>query len=261
MFSGKVIITENSSLAPGYYRLTILAPEVAEKAQPGQFIQMRMAGPGCNDPLLPRPISIFRIQKSTHTISLIYKVVGRGTSLLSRFAPGEEIEILGPVGNGFLLPDSVRNIALIAGGVGMPPLFCLAEFMKQKSMDYPIHLFYGGRSAMDLLELDLWRQIGVEVFTTTEDGSMGERGFITEVFLKEHQQQRYDYIAACGPQLMLQAVQRIALAEGINGQLSLEAHMACGVGACLGCTCQTTSGYKRVCVDGPVFALQEVVWS
>ncbi|HEX3047130.1 MAG TPA: dihydroorotate dehydrogenase electron transfer subunit [Bacillota bacterium] len=261
MFSGNALITENMNLAPGYYRLSFLAPEVTASAKPGQFIQIRLAVPGSNDPLLPRPISIYQIQKSAGIIAVIYKTVGRGTSLLSGFKTGELIGILGPVGNGFSVPENVRNVALIAGGVGMPPLFCLAESLLQKREDCNISLFYGGRSIRDLLELDSWGQKGVRLFTTTEDGSHGEKGFITPVFLKEHQKQNFDYVAACGPQPMLKAIQDIALTEKIDGELSLEARMACGVGACLGCTCQTHTGYKRVCVDGPVFPIREVAWS
>ncbi len=260
MFSGKVVITENVNLSPGYYRLSFVAPEVAALAKPGQFIQIRVSRPGANDPLLPRPISIFRIGKSAGTITVIYKRVGRGTSLLSGFESGESLGILGPIGNGFTIPENVRKVALIAGGVGMPPLFCLAETFLQNRKDCYVNLFYGCRSALDVLELDLWSQNGVKSFITTEDGSLGERGFITPVFLKEHQKQNFDYIAACGPQPMLKTLQEIALAEEIDGELSLEARMACGVGACLGCTCQTHSGYKRVCVDGPVFPVKEVVW-
>jgi dihydroorotate dehydrogenase electron transfer subunit len=259
MFSGKVLITENIALGPGYYRLTVLAPEVAALAKPGQFIQIRISASECYDPLLPRPISIFRIDEATNKVSLIYKVIGRGTSMLAELKPGELVEVLGPIGNGFILPDKACNIALLAGGVGMPPLFCFAEYVKQRS-DCRMTLFYGGRSDKDLLELDLWGQLEAGLFIATEDGSMGEQAFVTEVFMKEHHRQRFDYIAACGPQPMLQAVQKIALVEGISGQLSLEAYMACGVGACLGCTCETKQGYKRVCVDGPVFPMEEVVW-
>jgi dihydroorotate dehydrogenase electron transfer subunit len=262
MFYGKVLITENHNLAPGYYRLTLLAPEVAVCAKPGQFIQIRVAGSGSNDPLLARPISIFRINTAENTIALIYKVVGRGTSILSGLNQGTVLEIMGPVGNGFTIPPDTTKIALIAGGVGMPPLFCFAEELVRSRLGEQIHLFYGGRSKSDILELDLWNQLGIKVVTATEDGSMGQRGLVTELFMEEHRRSKFDFIAACGPQPMLQAVQKIALAEGkgIPGQISLEAHMACGVGACLGCTCNTHQGYKRVCVDGPVFSIAEVVW-
>jgi dihydroorotate dehydrogenase electron transfer subunit len=260
MFYGKVLITENHNLAPGYYRLTLLAPEVAVLATPGQFIQIRVAGTVSNDPLLARPISIFRINTAENTISLIYKVVGRGTSILSGLNQGAVLEIMGPLGNGFTIPPDTTKLALVAGGVGMPPLFCLAELLVRSRADYPIFLFYGGRSKSDLLELDLWNRLGVKLLTATEDGSMGQQGFVTELFMKEHRRTRFGFIAACGPQPMLQSVQKIALSEGISGQISLEAHMACGVGACLGCTCKTQQGYKRVCADGPVFSIAEVVW-
>jgi dihydroorotate dehydrogenase electron transfer subunit len=261
MFSGKVLITENTNLAPGYYRLTVLAPEVAAFAKPGQFIQIRVSASECNDPLLPRPISIFHIDEATNNVSVIYKVIGRGTSMLAGLKSGELVEVLGSIGNGFMLHADARNLALIAGGVGMPPLFCFAEYLRRSNVDCRISLFYGGRGNGDLLELDRWTQTGVKLYTATEDGSHGHHGLVTEVFSEEHHREKFDFIAACGPQPMLQAVQKIALAEGITGQLSLEAHMACGVGACLGCTCKTNQGYKRVCADGPVFLLQEVVWS
>lgn len=143
----------------------------------------------------------------------------------------------------------------------MPPLFCLAEYLKQVDSNRRISLFYGGRNVSDLLELDPWAQIGVQLFTTTEDGTHGYRGLVTKVFSEKHQREKFDFLAACGPQPMLQAVQKIAVAEGIRGQLSLEAHMACAIGACLGCACKTIHGLKRVCVDGPIFPLDEVVWS
>jgi dihydroorotate dehydrogenase electron transfer subunit len=260
MFYGRVLITENKNLAPGYYQLTVLAPEVAAIAKPGQFIQIRVAASESNDPLLARPISIFSINEATASISLIYKVVGRGTGILAVLKPGEILEILGPVGNGFLIPDDAENVALIAGGVGMPPLFCLTEYLKRVDYQRKVSLFYGGRSGSDLLELDRWTQTGVKLYTATEDGSHGYQGLVTEIFLAEHHHEKFDFLAACGPQPMLQAVQKIALAERITGQLSLEAHMACGVGACLGCTCKTNQGYQRVCVDGPVFPLHEVTW-
>jgi dihydroorotate dehydrogenase electron transfer subunit len=261
MFCGKVLITENINLGPGYYRLTVLAPEAAACAQPGQFVQVRVAVSESKDPLLSRPISIFRIDKNSNSISMIYKVVGRGTTMLAGLRSGELLEILGPLGNGFVLPENACNIALIAGGVGMPPLFCFTEYMKQSNVDCNISLFYGGRSSGDLLELDLWGKTGIELFPVTEDGSAGRQGLVTEVFFEEHRRAKFDLIAACGPQPMLQAIQKIALREGIDGQLSLESHMACGVGVCLGCACKTTRGYQRACVDGPVFSIREVEWS
>ncbi|MCL6589217.1 MAG: dihydroorotate dehydrogenase electron transfer subunit [Firmicutes bacterium] len=263
MFQVKALITENRVLGPEYYGLSFLAPDIAREAKPGQFIQMEVAAPESVDPILPRPISIYRIREKEGTIQVIFKTVGRGTRLLAAKKIGELIGIRGPLGNGFSIPDEVKNPALIAGGIGMPPLFCLAEELKKSRANarpglQKISLFYGGRTKRDLLELDAWTGLGAEIFPATEDGSYGARGFITEVFQDARTQKAFDYIVACGPQPMLQAVQKIAQMFQIPGQISMESYMACGVGACLGCVHETKSGYKRVCLEGPVFGIDEV---
>jgi dihydroorotate dehydrogenase electron transfer subunit len=258
MFQLKAIITENINLAPGYHRMRLLAPEIAAVAQPGQFIQIRVGEAETTDPLLARPISIYRIDPPGNSIELIYKTVGRGTLMLAGKASGTTVEIIGPLGNGFTLPDHAQKVGLIGGGVGMPPLYCLAVKLRAAGPDLPITLFYGGKSRADLLELDNWERLGVEVCAATEDGTYGVQGLVTKMILEKIPTGRFDYFAACGPQPMLKAVREIALANRIPGELSLEAHMACGVGACLGCTCKTGQGYRRVCVDGPVFPLEEV---
>lgn len=246
------------ALAPGYYWLTLFAPEIARVAQPGQFVQLRVAATGVYDPLLARPISLFRVQADAGEISLIFKVVGRGTDMLTRVQVGDQLAVLGPVGHGFHIPDSVRSLALVGGGVGMPPLFYLAETLKVTRPELALTLFYGGRTHTDLLLLDEWEALGVTVFAATDDGSYGLHGLVTEALQRELAAREIDFLAACGPRPMLRAVQQLALARDISGQLSLEARMACGVGACLGCVCATVNGSKRVCVDGPVFALDEV---
>lgn len=243
-------------LSPGYFHLILHAPDVARTAKPGQFAQLRVARPGTLDPLLARPISIYGASADTGDVSFIFKVVGRGTELLTTFQPGESMTVLGPIGHGFSVPDTATNIALIAGGVGMPPLFFLAETLRRTRPDVAITLFYGGRTRTDLLELPSWDTLGVSVVTATDDGSHGHHGLVTEPL--QRQLPSFDYLAACGPRPMLRAVQQIAMAAGIPGQLSLEARMACGVGACLGCVCATVTGNRRVCVDGPVFSLDEV---
>jgi dihydroorotate dehydrogenase electron transfer subunit len=261
MFQVRALITEKRILAPGYYYFNVLAPEIAAVARPGQFVQIRVAAPESNDPLLSRPISIHRIDAANGSISFIFKVVGKGTELLAGKGSGELLEILGSLGQGFEIPEAAVEIALIAGGVGMPPLFCLNQFWRGVASSKKFTLFYGGRSRSDLLELSLWAELGTKVFPATEDGSFGRMGFITESFLKEFRKTKYDFLVACGPLPMLQAVQKIALSENIPGQVSLEAHMACGVGACLGCVCRTKEGFRRVCVDGPVFSVNEVLLS
>jgi dihydroorotate dehydrogenase electron transfer subunit len=258
MIQVKALIIENTGIAPGYYRLQLLAPEIAAAAQPGQFIQLRVAEAACTDPLLPRPISLYRINRSAGELELIYKTVGRGTGILADCQSGRTITVRGPIGKGFTLPDHAAKLALVAGGVGMPPLFCLAETLRAQRSELAISLFYGVRSRVDLMELDRWRELGVTVWVATEDGSWGSPGLVTQILIDQMRQVKYDYLAACGPKPMLRAVQQLALDHRLPGELSLEAHMACGVGACLGCACQTTTGYRRVCVDGPVFDLSEV---
>jgi dihydroorotate dehydrogenase electron transfer subunit len=258
MFQSKVLITENINLAPGYHRIRLLAPEIANAAQPGQFVQIRVGDEATTDPLLARPISIYRIDLPGNSLELIYKTVGRGTQSLAGKNTGETLEIIGPIGKGFTLPSAAQQVGLIGGGVGMPPLYCLAETLHATRPGLQMTLFYGGKSRVDLLELERWDRLGVEVCAATEDGAYGTQGLVTQIILDKLQTQKYDYFASCGPKPMLKAVREIALAHQIPGELSLEAHMACGIGACLGCTCKTKQGYSRVCVDGPVFPLSEV---
>ncbi len=253
-------INEIIQVAPGFYRLKLVAPLIAAAAKPGQFIQIRVADESCNDPLLARPISIFRINKEEGSISLLFKVVGRGTKLLALKRKGDTLTIWGPLGNGFEISKQAGNIALIAGGIGMPPLFCLQEQLILSSNRPKFTLFYGGRTSQDFLELDLWEKSSVTLKLATEDGSIGFKGLVTELFVKEHQINDYDFILACGPAPMLAATQKTASLLDLSGQISLESYMACGVGACLGCVCHTSEGSKRVCVDGPVFSIKEVIF-
>lgn len=253
----RALIIEKKTLAVGYYRYRLLAPEIAQTAKPGQFLEIRVADEGSVDPLLPRPISIYRIDSETGTIDIIFKEVGRGTRMLACKNQGEFLDVFGPVGNGFTVSKESLKIALIAGGIGMPPLFGLAESLAGHS----IHLFYGARTEAEILELDEWKRLSIPVFAATDDGSYGYHGLVTELFLEKYLHEKYDYIAACGPKPMLNAVREIGLKYQIPGELSLESHMACGVGACLGCSCATINGKKRVCVDGPVFDLKEVVFN
>lgn len=254
------VISEIKEVAPGYYRLKLAASTIAAVAKPGQFIQIRVADELSVDPLLARPVSIFRINKEEGSITLLFRVAGRGTKLLAAKQKGEAVTIWGPIGNGFEIPEQAANIALLAGGIGMPPLFCLREQLSLSPNPPRFTLFYGGRTGQDLLETDLWGKSRATVKLATEDGSVGFKGLITELFINEHQANKYDFIVACGPAPMLAAIQKIAASLGLSGQLSLEAYMACGVGACLGCTCQTNLGSRRVCVDGPVFSIKEVIF-
>jgi dihydroorotate dehydrogenase electron transfer subunit len=234
------------------------APAVARVARPGQFVQIRAAHGDGIDPLLARPISLCAADPATGEIGLLFKIVGRGTALLAEFQPGETARLLGPIGRGFTVPETASRIALVGGGVGMPPLYYLAATLHRTRPQVAVTLCYGGRTAADLLLLPAWEALGARLLLATDDGSRGHHGLVIDPFAAEIT--RFDYVAACGPRPMLRAVQQIALAKGIPGQLSLEARMACGVGACLGCVCGTIAGNKRICIDGPVFALDEVTF-
>ena len=259
MFQTQALITNTTVLAPGYYSFTVLAPEIATSAKPGQFIQINIAEPEAHDPILPRPISLFCKNETEGSLSFIFKTVGRGTGSLAGKKKGELLKIRGPIGNGFSVADTARTIFLIAGGIGMPPLFFLAEYLTRIASSPKVVLFYGGRTRLDLLELERWEGLGIKVFCATDDGSLGFKGLITDLLLEDLKKTTPDFLAGCGPQPMLKAVQKIAATFKIPGQISLEAYMACGVGACLGCVCETTQGYRRVCADGPVFPVEEAV--
>lgn len=258
IFQVQATLTSRLELSPGYFQLQMHAPEIAAAAWPGQFLQIRVAEPGVVDPLLARPISIQQVQPDTGEISVIFKVVGRGTARLAGLHDGSTLCVLGPIGNGFHIPDAARAIALVAGGVGMPPLFFLAETLRRARREVSILCCFGGRSAADLLLLPQWEALNVTMLLATDDGSRGHHGLVTTLLRSQLAAHPIDFLAACGPRPMLRAVQRLAQDLGIAGQLSLEARMACGIGACLGCVCATVAGNRRVCVDGPVFPLDEV---
>lgn len=254
-------VIENTNVAPGYYRLKLMASEIALAAKAGQFIQIRVAEDSSVDPLLARPISIYRMNKEEGSITLLFKAVGRGTNLLASKRAGDTLTIWGPLGNGFAIPKQAKNIALIAGGIGMPPLFCLQEQLAALDSGSPdLTLFYGGRTGKEFLELGFWEKSRVKLKLATEDGSVGFKGLVTDLFVSEHQLNNYDLLVACGPTPMLAAVEKVASLYGISGQISLESYMACGVGACLGCVCRTKEGSRRVCADGPVFSIDEVIF-
>ncbi len=261
MVQTEAVMLENQLLAPGYHLIRVAAPAIARAAQPGQFLQVRRSLL-TEDPLLSRPISIYRVDQARGEVSLIFRIVGRGTELLAQATVGDTLGLLGPAGTAFAKGETAQRVALIAGGIGMPPLYFFAHRLKEAAPQKDLTLFYGAAGATDLLELTAWQALQVPVYTATMDGSKGAQGLVTDLFMTEHQggRQPFDYLVACGPEPMLKAVADLGKSLGIPGQVSLEAHMACGVGACLGCVCQTKQGYQRVCVEGPVFNLGEVTF-
>jgi dihydroorotate dehydrogenase electron transfer subunit len=232
-------------------------------SRPGQFIMLR--GDWGRDPLLPRPMSLLSVAPEGRA-DLLAKAVGRGTTLLEKSSSGSRVSVLGPLGNGF--PDPAPDLLdlLVAGGVGMPPLFMQADHASRRGLVERCEMLYGGRSSRDLVLLGEMRGLGLTTHLSTEDGSTGRRGRVTaslEARIDHHRSatphQRLR-IMACGPREMLWAVARIAESHGIECHLSMEEHMACGIGVCLGCAIPARSRpFRYTCVDGPVFLASDLV--
>lgn len=248
--SSKII--ENVEIAKDVFRMTISAEGIVTIAKPGQFLNLYCKQ---ESRILPRPISINKIDKKDETVTLIYGVVGKGTDEFSNLRAGDTIDILGPLGNGFNIEDGLRKHIIIGGGIGTPPLLELARKLKGE-----IEVYLGFRSEPFLV--DEFESIGAKVYIATDDGSVGLKG--TVVDLLEKNKTTGDIIYACGPKPMLMAVSSWAHKHNIEAELSLEEKMGCGIGACVGCVVKIRDEYgwkyKKVCQDGPVFKGKEVVW-
>jgi dihydroorotate dehydrogenase electron transfer subunit len=211
-------------------------------------------------PLLRRPFSIHRLITTggrTTGIEILYKVVGKGTLQLSGCSPGDIVDVLGPLGNGFTLSDQHRRIAIVAGGIGVAPMLFLALALKKRAVNqHKCTVFLGGRTMDDLLCREDFEQLKLDIHLTTDDGSEGDQCLVTHPLEMAMEQQTADVIYACGPWEMLQCVVGIAEKHSIPCQVSIETIMACGMGACLGCAVAKkgdSSKYMHVCMDGPVF--------
>jgi dihydroorotate dehydrogenase electron transfer subunit len=256
-------IIENRALGNGYFVLRLGGCDSLASSRPGQFIMLR--GDWGRDPLLPRPLSLLSVAPEGRA-DLLARSVGRGTRLLEGAQPGARVSVLGPLGNGF--PDPVVNTVdlLVAGGVGLPPLFMHADHAARRGLVDRCEMIYGGRTSRDLVLLGEMRGLGLATYLATEDGSVGRRGRVTaslEARVEQHGAAGRNHelrIMACGPREMLWAVARIAEANRIECYLSMEAHMACGIGVCLGCAIPAHSRpFRYTCNDGPVFLASDLV--
>ena len=238
----RMTLTENRPLAEGIRRLT-LTGEGLEEQRPGQFLNIRL-----NGLFLRRPISVCDWEPGQVTV--IYRVVGRGTEQLAAMRPGETLDVLTGLGNGYDLAPAGASPLLIGGGVGVPPLYLLARRLREQGREVTAVL--GFRTAKEVFAAEDFRTLGCRVTVTTEDGSEGIRGFVTGAL-----PENYSYFYTCGPEPMLRAVFR---ATKTSGQFSFEERMGCGFGACMGCTCRTVTGGKRICREGPVLRKEEILW-
>jgi len=257
MVEQTVQIVSNERDTDLYFRLVLRAPQIAPQVQPGQFVHVRVLP--MKHALLRRPFSIFQV--SGDTFSILYKAVGKGTEVLSRMRPGEELSVIGPLGHGFTVPESGGETPLlVAGGYGMAAMYLLAQRSPQKGL-----VFVGGRRQVDILCEDEFRALGWEVRVTTEDGSLGEKGLVTLPLLAELQRSAAGRkLFACGPTPMLKVVGQIAAEFNVPAELSMDEHMCCGVGVCLTCVIPVKAGegweFQRTCTEGPVFDARQIVW-
>lgn len=235
-------IIENVKIAKNVYRMT-LAGDVSEIKNAGEFINIQLDGF-----YLRRPISVHDVSDSSVTI--IYKVVGKGTAAMSKMAVGETLKALMGLGNGYDLSVSGDRPLLIGGGVGVPPLYLLAKRLIAQGKQVSVIL--GFNTADEVFCEEEFKALGCAVTVTTADGSCGVKGFVTDALPDS-----YTYFYTCGPEPMLKALYKAA---STSGQMSFEERMGCGFGACMGCSCKTLTGYKRICKDGPVMRKEEILW-
>jgi dihydroorotate dehydrogenase electron transfer subunit len=237
-----VPVRSHEQIASDVWRLTVDTPAAGG---PGQFYLVRAWG---HDPLLSRPLSIHDVGPGT--VSFLYQVRGKGTELLTHLVPGDTLTVTGPLGNGFGTGDLHGNVAVVTGGIGIAPALYLVRSLPGRH----VTVIAGFRH--EVYGLSEFRLLGTDVLVATEDGCEGAEGLCTEIF----DPSTFDTVLTCGPTPMMAQVAQLCAEAGVPCQASLEAHMACGVGACLVCACATLSGNKRVCADGPVFDAAEVIW-
>ncbi len=243
------------------FKLTLRAPEIASRAVAGQFVEVRCVPgrSGAIDPLLRRPFSICEIRPEAGTISLIYRVVGHGTKALSEITAGSELDLLGPLGHSF--PDPALGsglLVLVGGGLGIPPMVAAAE--RAVAAGRSVTAIVGARSQRYLAGLAELEAAGVTVTVMTDDGSVGERGLVTQPLRQLLELGQVGEVWTCGPEVMLDVVKQDCLKAGVTCFVSVERHMACGFGVCIGCTVPKAGqpGFLKACQDGPVFLAEEV---
>jgi dihydroorotate dehydrogenase electron transfer subunit len=250
-------VTLNKKLANNLYLLEISSAEIAKRLKPGQFIHMQI--PAMDSHILRRPFSVYQVNREAGSFSVLYQTVGKGTAHLAGLQTPFSADLIGPVGNGWEVLPHVQKVLLVAGGVGAAPLFIYTQELIQAGKQVDVVL--GAQTEEALVALDAYTKVlGTAPYCATDDGSFGYHGFCTGVVQQLLEEKTYDFAACCGPEPMMKALASLTLEKGIPTNISLEKRMACGIGACLSCVVMTTDGYKRSCVDGPIFDAAKVVW-
>ena len=244
MKQGIFEIKENIKIAKDVYKM-ILSGDTSDITKPGQFINIQLDGF-----YLRRPISV--CDYDNNTVTIIYKVVGKGTEVMAEMKCGEKLDVLTGLGNGFDTSKTGDAPVLVGGGVGVPPMYNLAKVLIEEGKK-PVAIL-GFNKAEEIFYKDEFEALGVKTYITTVDGSVGIKGFVTDA-LKEIK--NYTYVCTCGPEPMLKALYNSC---ETSGQFSFEERMGCGFGACMGCSCKTKYGNKRICKDGPILEKEEIIW-
>jgi dihydroorotate dehydrogenase electron transfer subunit len=254
-----VTVQKLRHLSRGYYSLRLGPCSKVGQCRPGQFVHLGLPE---REIYFRRAMSIAAVDETRAEAEIIFKVFGRGTTIMAKYRRGDEVNLLGPLGTGFAKPRAKELAVMVGGGVGFPPLLFLASRLIEQGRDpKSIVFFYGGRTSGEIVERARIRKLGVRFYPVTDDGSFGAKGLVTEQvekFLTESEGEKHR-LYACGPEPMLQATNALALRLGVPGQVSLEAPMPCGFGVCLGCVVELVGGgHARVCQEGPVFDIGEV---
>ena len=246
-------IIENKHLKKDFFIIGLKGNDQIPEMKPGQFVQVKVED--SPETFLRRPFSIHDVNYDRNTFKLLVQIVGKGTETLSRLKKGDSLNIIYPLGNSFSLPGKDQRPLLVGGGCGIAPLLFLGKYLKKNGYDPDILL--GFRSRDRIIEYDEYIELG-EVYLTTEDGSGGEKGLVTEHRVLSSS--RYDMIYCCGPDPMMMAVAKYSTEHKINCEVSLENLMGCGIGACLCCVVETVKGNLCTCTDGPVFNTNDLKW-
>ena len=250
----QVTVLANDRVAEGVGLIVLRAPRTAAGIKPGQFVHLRIATGA--DIILRRPFSVHVVR--AERLEILYQILGTGTLRLAEKPVGAVMDLVGPLGHGWQLPEGATHALLVAGGLGAAPLGMLAEQLAARGIATAVAL--GAPTATRLVARELFERVARRVEIATDDGSAGEHGFVTVPVARLLAEERFDIVYTCGPEPMQRIVAKMAAEAGVPCQVSLERLMACGIGACLSCVVTTTDGLKRACVDGPVFAAEEVVW-
>lgn len=251
-------VISNEKIADGIFSLVISAPRLARALKPGQFVNIRV--PGDASELLRIPLSYVSADPEHGTVEIWYAVVGNATRRMSAWTPGTTSDLLGPGGHGWNAPEGTKRALVVGGGIGVPPVLCLARDLMERGI--AVDACIGAATADKLVGVEDFKALGCEnVCVATDDGTAGEHGFCTDSASRLLATGAYDYVATCGPGVMMHKVADAAAAAGVACEASLERMMSCGFGACSTCNVETTDGMQGACMCGPVFdATKVVVW-